>query len=197
MRFGGLISVPQGVTDAYRALYPSISKTDNIRCVLIGDGGVAAAVIGLGRVSATITGVGTLTPDSEMGATLSVTITGSGSMQGTVRGVGRMGAVIDAGARPSAFDIAQEVWQSQKSAYNAPGTMGNALNNASTGGVDYNALATAVWNYLDRTITENPGITTAEIVAALEATAIPVNVKQVNDIPIDGAGTSGDPWGPA
>lgn len=36
-----------------------------------------------------------------------------------------------------------------------------------------------------------------EIMARLGATAIPVNIRKVNDIDIDGSGTSGDPWGPA
>lgn len=34
-------------------------------------------------------------------------------------------------------------------------------------------------------------------VAALQATAIPVDIVKVNGIAVDGAGTSGDPWGPA
>jgi hypothetical protein len=148
LRFGKLVSMPQGFTDAFRALYPSISKTDFIRATLRGEGGVSSSAIGLGSISATVTGVGTLTADSEMGATLAATITGIGTLTGTTKGVGSMGAVIDAGSRPSAFDIAQEVWQSQKAAYNAPGTMGNAINTASSGGVDLNALAQAVWEYV-------------------------------------------------
>ena len=66
-------------------------------------------------------------------------------------------ATLDAGARPSAFDIAQEVWQSQKTSYNASGTMGNALNAAGSGGVDLNALAVAVWTYASRTLTGSAG----------------------------------------
>ena len=58
-------------------------------------------------------------------------------------------------------------------------------------------MAQAVWTYLDRALTENPGITTAEIVTALQATVIPVNVKQVNGTAVGGSGTEGAPWGPA
>ena len=36
----------------------------------------------------------------------------------------------------------------------------------------------------------------SEVVAALSATTIPVNVKQVNSIPIKGSGIIGDTWGP-
>lgn len=42
-------------------------------------------------------------------------------------------------------------------------------------------VAAAVWAYVSRTLT---GVT-------------PANIKQVNDITIDGAGTQLDPWGPA
>lgn len=37
----------------------------------------------------------------------------------------------------------------------------------------------------------------AATVAALEATTIPVNVRKVNDLTVDGSGTEVDPWGPA
>jgi hypothetical protein len=37
----------------------------------------------------------------------------------------------------------------------------------------------------------------AEVLAALQASAIPVNVKQVNDTPLAGSGILGDEWGPA
>ena len=37
----------------------------------------------------------------------------------------------------------------------------------------------------------------AEVLAALQASAIPVNVKLVNDTPLSGSGVLGDEWGPA
>lgn len=37
----------------------------------------------------------------------------------------------------------------------------------------------------------------AATVAALNATAIPVNIVKVNSLTVDGTGTNGDPWGPA
>ena len=33
-------------------------------------------------------------------------------------------------------------------------------------------------------------------VTALQATTIPVNIKQVNSVPIKGSGVVGDTWGP-
>lgn len=43
--------------------------------------------------------------------------------------------------------IAATVWSSAASEFNDAGTMGNKLNTASSGGVDLNALAEAVWDY--------------------------------------------------
>ena len=36
----------------------------------------------------------------------------------------------------------------------------------------------------------------AAVLAALQSTAIPVNVKQVNDVTIKGVGTPANPWNP-
>lgn len=36
----------------------------------------------------------------------------------------------------------------------------------------------------------------AAVLAALNATTIPVNIKQVNSVPIKGSGVVGDTWGP-
>ena len=92
--------------------------------------------------------------------------------------------------------IVSGVWNAAAASYNTSGTMGQKLNNAASGGVDYDALAAAVWQYIDRTLTANPGVTTAEIVAALEVVVLPVNVKQVNDVTVTGTGQAGDEWGP-
>ena len=35
-----------------------------------------------------------------------------------------------------------------------------------------------------------------QLLAALNATTIPVNIKQVNSVPIKGSGVVGDTWGP-
>lgn len=75
-------------------------------------------------------------------------------------------------------NLANAVWSALASQFDTPGSMGARLNAASAGGVDLSALAAA-------------------ILAALQATAIPVNVKQINDTPVTGAGVDGDEWGPA
>jgi hypothetical protein len=118
-------------------------------------------------MAATVSGEGTLTPNAEVGKTMWATISGEGTLTGSPRMIVVMSAKIDAGVRPSAFDIAQEVWQSQKTAYNAPGTMGSGVNTASTGGVDYAALGEAVWTAASRTLTAGSAPTVEQIAAEI------------------------------
>lgn len=75
--------------------------------------------------------------------------------------------------------LAAAVWESMLTNYPTSGSAGNTLALAGSGGVDYNALANAVL---------------AKIAASVPP--IPVNIKQVNDTPVDGSGTALDPWGP-
>ena len=91
-------------------------------------------------------------------------------------------------------NLARAVWESLLANYQGDGTAGKALAAAGSGGVDYNALANAVWTYLNRTLTENPGVTTTEIVAALEAAAIPVNAVKMNGANVIGDGSVTNPW---
>ena len=91
-------------------------------------------------------------------------------------------------------NLARAVWESLLANYQGDGTAGKALAAAGSGGVDYNALAQAVWTYLDRALTENPGVTTAEIVAALEVAVLPVDATKMNGATIVGDGSVANPW---
>lgn len=195
-RFGQYTSMPGGYQSAQRAIIPTLKASGFMACRLVGDSSTSFDVRGKGNMSATLTGEGSVTMNGNMASNMVATLTGNGTMTADLRGKGWISATIDAGSRPSAFDIAQEVWQSQKTAYNAAGTMGNALNNASSGGVDMDALAAAVWAYVNRTLTANPGVTEADIVTALESAVIPVNTVQIKGQAINGSGSEADPWGP-
>lgn len=46
---------------------------------------------------------------------------------------------VSIGAQPSAFDIAQAIWQASSTQYNASGSMGEKLNNASSAGNPWSA----------------------------------------------------------
>lgn len=96
--------------------------------------------------------------------------------------------------------IAGAVWSSLAAQFAEAGTMGAKLNSAASGGVDYAALGAAVWASVSRTLTSAEAPTVediaAEVLAALNATAIPVNTVQIKGQTIAGAGTEADPWGP-
>lgn len=141
-------SIPQGYQSAAIATVPSFKTSSNMSWTIKGNSFSSFALQGIGSLSSTFTGETVTTFFPQMGASLSTTLVGNGSMAVNARGLGSLSVVIDAGSRPSAFDVAQEVWQSQKTAYNSAGTMGNALNTASSGGVDYAALGLAVWDVL-------------------------------------------------
>ena len=128
------VSVPGGYTQASRALVPSFKNTGKIAVRFVGEQFTSLGLNGVGNMATTMTGEGSTTFTGQRGATLAVTMQGSGGMAVQARGIGSMSIVMDAGARPSAFDIAQEIWQSNASAYNATGTMGQKLNGAGSAG---------------------------------------------------------------
>jgi len=78
------------------------------------------------------------------------------------------------------------------------------VSNAASGSVTLNqetidAIAAAVWVHMSRTLTEaGPSAESiaAATVSAMLAEIFPANIKEVNSIPIKGAGIPGDTWGP-
>jgi hypothetical protein len=61
--------------------------------------------------------------------------------------------------------LAAAVWNTIATEYNTSGTMGNKLNSAASGGVDYNSLAQSVWEYVDRSLTTGTGLTLQQFLA--------------------------------
>lgn len=133
--FGQKTSFPQGYQSIARAAIPCFGTSDYIRAQISGDSSLVNTGIQVPMVmQATLVGEGTLNPDAEVGKTMQATVVGVGTFGGDVRNLVSMAATIDAGARPSAFDIAQEVWQAKKAGYPDPLTMGGALNAAGSAG---------------------------------------------------------------
>lgn len=152
----------------------------SLAATIAGEGGVSSAslqafldllatITGSGDLAGTRTGVGDMAAAvSGSGGAVSSSATGLGGMEATLRGYGDL----------TPEGIRDALWNALANQYTATGTMGAKLNTAGSGGVDISALVDA-------------------LIAAMNATPPGVNVKQVNDLPIDGAGTAGDPWGPA
>ncbi len=143
--------------------------------------------------------------------TSSTTVNATGNMQGSVTSFTPL----------SPESLAAAVWSALATDYNVANTMGNKLNLASSGGVDYNLLSQAVWTYSTRGLssvgnqsvatevnnTVTPAVWTytlrslttvgnQAVAAEVANTVVPADVQYVNGIEVVGTGTAGDPWGP-
>jgi hypothetical protein len=102
-------SIPQGYTEAYKATVPALVTSGRVAARIKGDSSLSGPIVGAGVLDATLSG------DSTIGADAYLALVGYGTLQADstftseIIGVGKMSARIDAGAQPSAFDIAQEV----------------------------------------------------------------------------------------
>ena len=132
--FGSFTSMPGGYQAADRAIIPTLGESGFMAVRFTGDSSATFDVLGIGNLSVTFAGEGTTTWNANVGANMYITFQGEGFAAWDARAKGNMTVVMDAGARPSAFDIAQEVWQGATTSYNNPGTMGEALNDAAAGG---------------------------------------------------------------
>lgn len=151
--------------------------------------------------------------DSPVLRTVSMTIGVDGTLFG--HAIGEMsGTTADAGV--TVDNVVNGVWNAMLTGYPTSGSAGNTLALAGSGGVDYTALANAVWTRVSRTLTSDAPPTVEQIatavwdevtrtltqdipadtVTALQATTIPVNITKVNNVDVDGTGSDADPWGP-
>lgn len=149
----------------------------NLSCTLAGSGGITANAAGLADLAVLLEGAGGINPDNTALMDLAVTMRGYGDL--TPEG------------------IRDTVWNALLAQFQGDGTAGKALSTASSGGVDLDALAAAVWAYATRSLpAAERDAMAAAILAAAQATPIHSNVKEVNDLTVDGTGTELDPWGP-
>jgi hypothetical protein len=127
------------------------------------------------------------------GAGSVASLTGSGDLRGNLSMAGEWTPFTEL----SPENLAREVWNAVAAAYNTSGTMGAKLNTASSGGVDLEALAQAVWEYATRNLSAAPP--TAEQVAAAildaaQATPIHADTRKMNGATVNGDGSSGNLW---
>lgn len=175
----------------------------NLLATLAGSGGITSAQMqAFLSLVATISGAGgVIATGAGIGSLLSELI-GSGGAAGVATGLGSMGANLRGYGDLTPEGLRDAVWSAIASQYDEPGSMGQKLNNSASGGVDYTALGQAVWAHATRTLTSSSGTAptaaevTAAVLAALQATTIPVNIEQVNGQTINGTGTEANPWGP-
>ena len=104
-------------------------------------------------LSSDLTGAGAITAVLNAFASVQANLSGTGTLTLVPYAVGELSADITGESVLSPQNLAAAVWQALAAQYNDSGTMGNKLNLAASGGVDYNTLAQAVWTYVSRTLT--------------------------------------------
>lgn len=162
-----------------------------------GDGATLSLTIGLsGNATVTVggnAGLSMIVPFSGTGAVAS--LVGAANLKGNLSMTGGWTPFTEL----SPENLAREVWNAVASQYNDAGTMGAKLNTASSGGVDLNALAQAVWEYATRNLSTSPP-TAAQVATAIldaaQATPIHADARAIKGQTINGSGTASDPWGP-
>jgi hypothetical protein len=122
---------------------------------------------GSGAVAATLTAF----------ASVQASLSGAGSLSLVPYATGRLAASITGQSELSPQSLAAAVWSALAAQYNADGTMGQKLNSAAAGGIDYATLAAAV-------------------LTAMNAAPPDVNIAKINGLGVNGAGTEANPWGP-
>lgn len=118
-------------------------------------GDMAAALYGSGSSTATLTGSGTLWAIAFSTGESTITLTAEADITALWYMTGEMSPFTPL----SPEWLAKAVWDSLATEYNTSGTMGAKLNTASSGWVDLNALAQAVWEYSIRSLTTSGWLT--------------------------------------
>jgi len=141
--FGENTSYPQGCDnlDCIKPRVEDLTESGYIVAVFRGEGDMQGDLEGTGEPSILLSGSSTLYLEVDETHERTILFPGESSMSGDLEGIGNMEVDIDSGARPSAFDISQEVWQANKAAFTNPESMGYALAN-----MDPAALADLIMN---------------------------------------------------
>lgn len=124
-----------------------------------------------GNGNITLTGSGGLSMIVPFEGNGNITFTGSADLRGLCSMQGEWTPYTEL----SPENLARAVWDALATQFNETGTMGSKLNTASSGGVDMGAMVDAV-------------------LAALNATTIPVDARKMNGGTIIGDGSEADPW---
>ena len=111
---------------------------------LVGSGALASLAFAQGNLAATLPGSGSSSATILAQGILTSDVTGTSAIHGDSRATGFMSSSITGQSELSPQNLAAAVWSALAAQYNAAGTMGNKLNAASAGGIDYATLAAAI-----------------------------------------------------
>jgi len=154
-----------GVTATAEATLTITFSDATAQLISSGDGSATISILSnsptltasIGGVGSAVLSITTNTP--VLGAEVSGSGTASVSIFGTLTpyAIGQMvGSTVDNGAL-TADSITAAVWNAVLADFNTNGSAGKALATAGVGGVDLEALASAVWAHVSRTLTEGGG----------------------------------------
>ena len=136
--FGSKISRPQGY-NTLTTLTAPLQTSGNIASNTLFDHSLVGDLWGIGQISS-LPSIGTsLSIDGNVLANMYVLPSMSVDGVGSIRATGNISSTVDIIAKPSAFDIAQEIWNAQTTGYTSTGTMGKALNDAGAAGNPWSA----------------------------------------------------------
>jgi hypothetical protein len=127
--FGNNASWPNAYHNV-SAIFLPFKDNGNMAAQLYPSSFFTADITALGNMDASLVGDSTVTANGNMAANIRSDLVGESTFNVTPSAIGNMSASINAGATPSAFDIAQEVWGSIAAQNNVNNTMGQKLNNA-------------------------------------------------------------------
>lgn len=110
------------------------------------------------NLAASLAGAGDLAGAATAIGHASAALSGAGDTSGTATALGTLAAsIIVTGDVLNTANVAGAVWNALVASHGEDGTMGKALANASSGGVDYDLLAAAVWAYATRDLSARSG----------------------------------------
>lgn len=176
------------------------TNTPDGQLISSGTGSASFTFAATGNVLATLSTTGTasitLTTNTLMGAIKWLDATAGMSITATMTSYGRgymVGNTVDT-SQMTPDTVATAVWNALLSNYQVVGSTGEALGAAGSGGVNYSALAQAVWEYMDRTLTAGgsgatPEDIAAAILAAAQITPIYSDMRKTNGQTLVGDGT--------
>ena len=149
----GTESITFTVPDASLSMIVSMSA-NTVIVSLTGNWNDLKLTVGLaGDFSMTVTGTNSLSMIVPFEGSGTISLTGTSNLKGLLSLSGEFTPFTEL----SPENLARAVWEALAAEYNDAGTMGSKLNTASSGGVDMNALAQAVWEYTTRTLTSGGG----------------------------------------
>lgn len=128
--FGGTTSIPQGYNDPSKALTPTVRTGGNISARMAGTATLTADLGGIGNMQATLAAEADMIAENNALLNGSATFAAEADMVAAIAGQGNISANFDILARPSANDIAQEVWNARSAAFVSAGTLGRKLSDA-------------------------------------------------------------------